>query len=101
MPPVSGDYFVNLTPVTGQPLCEVASSGMRDVDHALDAAHNAKAEWGEMSVQERALLLNRIADRMEENLELLAYAETWDNGKPIVAQFPLETQQNGRGLCHQ
>ncbi|QZN95519.1 acetaldehyde dehydrogenase ExaC [Symbiopectobacterium purcellii] len=83
VPPVSGDYFVNLTPVTGQPLCEVASSGMRDVDHALDAAHNAKAEWGEMSVQERALLLNRIADRMEENLELLAYAETWDNGKPI------------------
>lgn len=47
---------------------------MRDVDHALDAAHNAKAEWGAMSVQDRALLLNRIADRMEENLELLAYA---------------------------
>ncbi|MFT8210383.1 MAG: aldehyde dehydrogenase family protein [Symbiopectobacterium sp.] len=83
VPPVSGDYFVNLTPVTGQPLCEVAGSGMRDVDHALDAAHDAKAEWGAMSVQERALLLNRIADRMEENLELLAYAETWDNGKPI------------------
>lgn len=83
VPPVSGDYFVNLTPVTGQPLCEVASSGRRDVDHALDAAHNAKAEWGAMSVQERALLLNRIADRMEENLQLLAYAETWDNGKPI------------------
>lgn len=56
---------------------------MRDVDHALDASHNAKAEWGAMSVQDRTLLLNRIADRMEENLELLAYAETWDNGKPI------------------
>lgn len=83
VPPAGGSYFVNLTPITGQPLCEVASSGFRDVDHALDAAHQAKAAWGAMSVQERSLLLNRIADRMEQNLDLLAYAETWDNGKPI------------------
>ncbi|GKW04647.1 acetaldehyde dehydrogenase ExaC [Pectobacterium carotovorum] len=83
VPPDTGQYFVNLTPVTGQPLCEVASSSTRDIDHALDAAHKAKAEWGGLSVQERALVLNRIADRMEQNLELLAQVETWDNGKPI------------------
>lgn len=64
-------------------MCEVASSTTRDIDHALDAAHKAKAQWGGLSVQERALVLNRIADRMEQNLERLAQVETWDNGKPI------------------
>ncbi|ATA19827.1 aldehyde dehydrogenase [Gibbsiella quercinecans] len=83
VPPVQGEYFTNLTPVTGQALCEVASSSSHDVDLALDAAHRAKAAWGKMSVQDRANLLNRVADRMEENIELLAAAETWDNGKPI------------------
>ncbi len=81
--PVKGDYFVNLTPITGQPLCEIASSSAGDVDLALDAAHKAKAEWGGMSVQTRATILLRIADRMEQNVELLAAVETWDNGKPI------------------
>lgn len=81
--PVQGEYFVNLTPVTGKPLCEVASSGKDDIDLALDAAHAAKAAWGAMSVQHRAALLHRIADRMEQNQELLAAVETWDNGKPI------------------
>ncbi|MGP4142582.1 aldehyde dehydrogenase family protein [Sodalis praecaptivus] len=83
VPPLSGDYFVNLTPVTGRPLCEVASSGRDDIDLALDAAHAARPGWGATSVQERAAILHRIADRMEQNLELLAAVETWDNGKPI------------------
>ncbi|WP_049855282.1 MULTISPECIES: aldehyde dehydrogenase family protein [Dickeya] len=83
VPPSSNQYYVNLTPVTGQPLCEVASSNNRDVEHALDAAHKASAEWGALSTRERAQILNRIADRMEANLDLLASAETWDNGKPI------------------
>ncbi len=81
--PVKGEYYSNLTPITGEALCEVASSSKEDVELALDAAHDAKAAWGKRSVQERANLLNRVADRMEQNLELLANAETWDNGKPI------------------
>lgn len=81
--PVEGEYFTNLTPVTGQALCEVASSSKKDVDLALDAAHAAKDAWGKTSVQQRASVLFKIADRMEQNLELLAHAETWDNGKPI------------------
>ncbi|GAB2946498.1 acetaldehyde dehydrogenase ExaC [Hafnia psychrotolerans] len=81
--PVKGQYYSNLTPITGEALCEVASSSKEDVELALDAAHGAKAAWGKRSVQERASILNRVADRMEQNLELLANAETWDNGKPI------------------
>jgi len=81
--PVNRAYYTNLTPVTGEALCEVASSSTADIDLALDAAHQAKGEWGKMSVQQRANLLNKVADRMEQNLELLANAETWDNGKPI------------------
>lgn len=81
--PVKGEYYSNLTPITGEALCEVASSSKEDVELALDAAHDAKAAWGKRSVQDRANLLNRVADRMEQNLELLANAETWDNGKPI------------------
>jgi aldehyde dehydrogenase len=81
--PVKGQYYSNLTPITGEALCEVASSSKEDVELALDAAHDAKAAWGKRSVQERANILNRVADRMEQNIELLANAETWDNGKPI------------------
>lgn len=81
--PVKGEYFVNLTPITGHPMCEIASSSSGDVDLALDAAHKAKAQWAGMSVQTRSTLLMRVADRMEQNLELLAAVETWDNGKPI------------------
>ena len=91
--PVDGEYYSNLTPVTGQPLCEIASSGKRDIDLALDAAHKAKEKWAHTSVQDRAAILFKIADRMEQNLELLATAETWDNGKPIretmAADVPL------------
>ncbi|WP_422528365.1 aldehyde dehydrogenase family protein [Serratia fonticola] len=85
--PVQGEYYTNLTPITGQTLCEVASSSFQDIELALDAAHDAKGAWGKMSVQARANLLNRVADRMEQNIDLLAAAETWDNGKPIRETF--------------
>lgn len=81
--PVKGQYFENVTPVTGQAFCEVARSTEEDVELALDAAHAAKDSWGKTSVTERSLILNRIADRMEENLEKLAVAETWENGKAV------------------
>ncbi|APZ43260.1 aldehyde dehydrogenase [Acidihalobacter ferrooxydans] len=91
--PVDGQYFENVTPVTGQVLCEVSRSQAGDIELALDAAHAAKGAWGRTSPAERALILNRIADRMEENLDLLATVETWDNGKPIrettIADIPL------------
>ncbi|QDQ96944.1 aldehyde dehydrogenase family protein [Tomitella fengzijianii] len=81
--PVGGEYFENTTPVTGQAFCEVARSGAADVDLALDAAHAAAPAWGKSTAAERARVLNSIADRMEANLESIAVAESWDNGKPI------------------
>src|SRR5215469_1858584 len=91
--PASGQYFENVTPVTGQVLCEIPRSNAADVDRALDAAHAAKTAWGKTSQAERAVLLNKIAQRIEDNLEMLATVETWDNGKPIretmAADMPL------------
>ncbi|WP_456272609.1 aldehyde dehydrogenase [Bacillus sp. AK031] len=81
--PVKGEYFEAITPVTGAAFCEVARSTSEDIELALDAAHEAKGAWGKTSVAERANILNKIADRLEENLEMLAVAETWDNGKPV------------------
>ena len=81
--PKGGKYFDNITPITGHPFCEIPRSDKDDVEAALDAAHAAKEAWGKTSVTERARILNLIADRMEQNLEVIAYAETWDNGKPI------------------
>ena len=81
--PKGGKYFDNLTPITGHAFCEIPRSDKDDVEAALDAAHAAKEAWGKTSVTERARILNLIADRMEQNLEVIAYAETWDNGKPI------------------
>ncbi|KWR69708.1 aldehyde dehydrogenase [Arthrobacter sp. W1] len=81
--PVKGMYFENITPVTGKVFCEVARSTAEDVEVALDAAHAAAPAWGKTSPAERAVILNKIADRIEENLEMLAVAETWDNGKAI------------------
>ena len=83
VPPTSGQYFENVTPVTGQVFCEVARGNAADVELALDAAHNAADAWGKTTVTERSNILLKIADRMEANLEALAVAETWDNGKPI------------------
>jgi aldehyde dehydrogenase len=91
--PASGQYFENVTPVTGKAFCEIPRSNAQDVEKALDAAHAAKAAWGRTSAAERANILNKIAQRMEDNLPLLAEAETWDNGKPIretmAADMPL------------
>ena len=83
VPPVAGRYFENQTPVTGEVFCEVARSDESDIEKALDAAHAAAPAWGKTSATERAIILNRIADRIEENLESIAVAESWDNGKPI------------------
>ena len=82
-PPTRGQYFENVTPVTGKVFTEVARSTEEDIELALDAAHAAKEAWGKTSVAERANILNKIADRIEENLEKLAVAETWENGKPV------------------
>ena len=82
-PPVKGQYFENVTPVTGKVFCEVARGTAEDIEVALDAAWKAAPAWGATSAAERALVLHRIADRMEENLEMLAVAETWDNGKAV------------------
>lgn len=81
--PVNGKYFTNTTPVTGEAVCEVARSDADDINLALDAAHGAKDAWGKASVTERSNILLKIADRIEENAELLALVETWDNGKCI------------------
>ena len=81
--PARGQYFTNPTPITGQPLCEVARSTHEDVDKALDAAHAAAISWNATSPAYRANILNRIADRIEANLDTLAFIETIDNGKPI------------------
>jgi len=81
--PIKGQYFENPSPVTGEAFCEIPRSTREDIELALDAAHGAKAAWGKTSVQDRSRALLRIADVMEQNLELLAVSETWDNGKPI------------------
>jgi len=81
--PVKGNYFSNTTPVTGEVICEIPRSSAEDIELALDAAHAAKAAWGKTSVQARSNILLQIADRIEENLEVIAVAETWDNGKPV------------------
>jgi aldehyde dehydrogenase len=91
--PVKGAYSVNVTPATGEPFTEVPRSTVEDVDLALDAAHAAKDAWGETSTTERARVLQKVADTIEENLEMLAVAESWENGKPVretlAADIPL------------
>jgi aldehyde dehydrogenase len=91
--PVKGRYFTDTSPIDGKKLADVARSGAEDVELALDAAHRAKDAWGRTPPAERARLLNKIADRIDENLELLAQVETRDNGKPIretrAADVPL------------
>ena len=91
--PVEGRYFENVSPVDGRVFCEIPRSSAADIELALDAAHRAKEAWGKTSPAERSNVLLKIADRMEQNLELIALAETWDNGKPIretlAADIPL------------
>lgn len=83
VPPVKGEYFDNVSPVTGDVFCRIPRSSEADINLALDAAHSARAAWGKTSVEARSRVLLNIADRIEENLELLAVAETWDNGKAV------------------
>lgn len=91
--PANGQYFENITPITGKPFTEIARGTAADIDRAVDAGWKAFATWGKTSVTERSVILNKIADRMEQNLELLAVAETWENGKPVretlAADIPL------------
>lgn len=91
--PALGRYFENPTPVNGQPFTEIARGTAEDVERALDAAHAAAPGWARTAAAERATVLNKIADRMEENLEALAVAESWENGKPVretlAADLPL------------
>ena len=91
--PTTGEYRDNLTPSTGEPFCEVAHSGAEDIELALDAAHAAKDDWGGRSPTDRAAVLNAIADAIDENMEMLAVAESYENGKPVretlAADIPL------------
>src|ERR1700751_203361 len=91
--PAQGRYFENPTPVTGQTFCEVARSDEADIEKALDAAHATAPAWGKTAPAERAVILNKVADRIEENTASPAVAEVWDNGKPIrealAADIPL------------
>ncbi|AUG53396.1 aldehyde dehydrogenase [Thalassospira marina] len=91
--PAKGRYFENVSPVNGKVFCEVARSSEEDINKAIDAAEAAAGKWGKTSVTDRANTLNKIADRMEQNLEALAVAETWDNGKAVretlAADIPL------------
>jgi aldehyde dehydrogenase len=91
--PVKGKYFTDYSPINGEPICEIARSSAEDIEKALDAAHAVKDLWGRTAPAVRSSILLKIADTMEENLELLALAETLDNGKPIretrAADVPL------------
>jgi aldehyde dehydrogenase len=92
-PPLKGHYFTDISPINGKPLCEVARSSAEDVESALDAAHAARDKWGRTAPAERSRMLNLIADRIDQNLQLLATVETLDNGKPLrettAADIPL------------
>src|ERR1700722_3777523 len=91
--PAKGGYFDNISPTTGQVICQIARSQAEDVDRAIDAAHSAADKWGKTAVAQRAAALNKIADRIEQYLPFLAAVETYDNGKPIretnLADLPL------------
>ena len=91
--PVKGGYAVDLSPATGKSFTEVPRSTPEDVELALDAAHAAREAWGETSVAERSRVLLAIADALDANREMLAVAESWDNGKPVretlAADLPL------------
>ncbi|PNK59631.1 aldehyde dehydrogenase family protein [Psychrobacter sp. FDAARGOS_221] len=95
--PIDGEYFEDTSPIDGKVICKVARSKEADIEKALDAAHAAKDAWGKTSVTERANLLLKIADKMEQNLEKIAVAECYENGKPVretlAADIPLAIDQ--------
>ena len=82
--PAGGEYFEDISPVTGEAMTLIPRSRAEDIDRALDAAHAAAPAWGKTSPAERSAMLLKIADRMEENLPMLAEVETWDNGKAFA-----------------
>ncbi len=92
-PPIDGNYFQNISPITGKEFCEIPRSNEKDIELALDAAHAAKDTWGKTNPADRANILNKMADVLEKNLNSLAIAETIDNGKPLretlAADIPL------------
>ena len=91
--PIKGQYFDNISPVNGKPFTEIARGTVEDIDRAVDVAWQAFESWKRTSTTERANILNKIADRIEQNLEAIAVAETWENGKPVretlAADIPL------------
>jgi len=91
--PINGRYFDNISPVNGKVFCQIPRSDAADIELALDAAHKAKDAWGTTSVADRSNLLLKIADVIEQNMEMLAVADTWDNGKAVretlAADIPL------------
>lgn len=93
MPPADGEYFDNPSPIDGKVICQVARSKAADIEKALDAAHAAKDAWGKTSVTDRANILLKLADSIEANLENIAVAECYENGKPVretlAADIPL------------
>ena len=93
VPPVKGQYMDDVSPVNGKAFCQVARSTKEDVELALDAAHRVRQAWGETSLADRAKVLNKIADVLEDNLTMLAVAESYENGKPVretlAADLPL------------
>ena len=103
--PAAGRYFENRTPVTGEVFIEIARSDESDIEKALDAAHAAAPAWGKTAPAARARVLNLNADRMEQNLEAIAVAESWDNGKPVretltpTSRWPSTTSATSRACC--
>ncbi|MCH2207623.1 MAG: aldehyde dehydrogenase [Lentisphaerales bacterium] len=81
--PIEGKYFENKTPVDGSLIAKVAQSTEVDIDLAVAAAHKAAPAWGKTSVAEKSNILNKIANRIEENIEMLAVVESWENGKAV------------------
>jgi aldehyde dehydrogenase len=97
--PIKGQYFENISPVTGKSFCEVARGTAEDIELALDAAHKAAPAWGKTSVAERASVLNRIADRIEANLEMLAVAPTY-RSRPTTSGTSPAPSARRKGACH-
>ncbi len=91
--PIKGEYFEDISPVNGKPFTEIARGTVEDIDRAVDVAWKAFESWKRTSPAERSVVMNKIADRIEENLEAIAVAETWENGKPVretlAADVPL------------
>ncbi|HEX8399433.1 MAG TPA: aldehyde dehydrogenase [Pyrinomonadaceae bacterium] len=80
--PVSGAYLDNFNPATGEVYSLIPDSDERDVSRAVAAAKNAFPVWSKMSAETRHDLLMRISSLIERDLDLLAEAESVDNGKP-------------------